>query len=100
MRAKLDSYRLDKHVDFYLEHALATSTRRTYHSAKRRYVSFCNYCHIPPLPTCEKIMCRYVDFLANEGLSHVTIKGYLAAVRHLHIENDAGEELVLCQNWN
>ncbi len=36
-------------------------------------------------------MCRYVDFLANEGLSHVTIKGYLAAVRHLHIENDAGD---------
>ena len=32
-----------------------------------------------------------VAFLANEKLCHNTIKGYLAAIRHLHIADGAGD---------
>ena len=74
-----------------MDHAIATSTRRTYSSAKRRYLSFCHMYHIPPLPSSEKSLCRYVALLANEGLAHGSIKCYLAAVRHLHIEEGRGD---------
>ena len=33
----------------------------------------------------EQTLCRFVGYLAQEGLAHQTIKGYLSAVRHLQI---------------
>ena len=33
----------------------------------------------------ENLLCRYVAFLAEEGLAPATIKVYLSAVRHLHL---------------
>ena len=86
-RTRLDSQRLDESVDFFLDHALAKTTKKTYDSAKRRYISFCHACRLSPLPSSQQsLQCRYVAHLANEGLSHTSIKCYLAAVRHLHIE--------------
>ena len=79
-----------------MDHMLARSTKRTYSSAKKRYMSFCHLHHITRLPTS---LCHYVASLANEGLSHVSIKCYQAAVCHLHIEEDISKmtklELVL-----
>ena len=40
---------------------------------------------------CEPVLCRFVSFLAKEGLKHCTIKAYLSAVRFLHIEEGAGD---------
>jgi len=78
-------------VDFYVEQALAQSTRRTYKSAEKRYLSFCTTHHIPPLPVYEQTLCRYVASLANEGLRHISIKAYLAAIRQLSIQQDEGD---------
>ena len=39
-----------------------------------------------PTPATEQGLCRFVARLEEEGLAHSTIKGYLAAVRHLHLE--------------
>ena len=38
----------------------------------------------------EKVLCQFVARLVQEGLKHRTVKSYLSAVRHLHIEE--GEE--------
>ena len=39
-----------------------------------------------PLPVNERLLCRYVAYLASEGLSPKSIKLYLSAIRHLQIE--------------
>lgn len=36
-------------------------------------------------PLIQHQLCRFVSCLANESLSHFTIKGYLAALHHLQI---------------
>ena len=38
-----------------------------------------------PLPVSEQQLCQYTAWLANQGLTHKTLKTYLAAVRHLQI---------------
>ncbi len=90
-RAILDCQELDSQVEFYLDHALAPSTKRTYGSAKKRYILFCHSHNIPPFPTSEPVQCRYVAHLANSSLKHTSIKCYLAAVRHLQIELGQGD---------
>ena len=65
--------------------ALAASTQRTYQSAQRRYISFCSYYSIHPLPVTELNLCLFVSHLASNNVSHKSIKCYLSAVRHLHI---------------
>ena len=40
---------------------------------------------------CEQSLCQYVVSLANGGLAHASIKCYLSAVRHLHIEEGWGD---------
>ena len=72
-------------------HGLADSTQRSYASAKRRYLQFCSLHNVSPLPTSEHLLCQYVAFLSLSGLVHSTIKCYLAAVRHLHIEQHRGD---------
>ena len=61
------------------------STQRSYSSAKRRFLSFCNDSQLSPLPLTEQLLCRYVSFLADQKLSPKTIKLYLSAARHLQI---------------
>ena len=78
-------------MDQYCEQALAASTQKSYNSAKRRYIQFCALHHIHPTPLNEQTLCRYVAYLANEGVAHSSIKCYLAALRHLHIEQDLGD---------
>ena len=37
------------------------------------------------VPVSEQQLCQYTVWLANQGLTHKTLKTYLAAVRHLQI---------------
>ena len=39
-----------------------------------------------PSPASEHQLCQFVSALANEGLKYSSIKCYLSAVRHLHLE--------------
>ena len=100
-RTQLDSEGLDRAVEFYVDNTLAKSTRQSYGSAKRRYHSFCSMFSMSPLPTNEYVLCKYVSFLASNRVSSTSIKCYLAAIRHLIIENGLGDpRSVVWQNWN
>ena len=67
------------------------STRKSYESAKNRYEKFCQTNQLTPLPASENQLCLFVSQLANEKLTHATIKCYLAAVRHAHIARGFGD---------
>ena len=84
-KARLDISHLDQAVEFYFQNSLAPSTQCTYASAKNRYSQFCSQYNFPVLPVSEHQLCQYVPFLAEAGLSHVSIKCYLSAIRHLQI---------------
>ena len=85
-------------MDFYFQNGLALSTRRTYKSAKKRYgnLSFCRDNEFPPNPASEQQLCSFVSFLADEILSHNSIKCYLAAIRHLLVAERAGDPRIHC----
>ena len=40
---------------------------------------------VAPFPTKEDYLCQFCAFLADQGLSHQTIKCYLSAVHHQQI---------------
>ena len=52
---------------------------------KNRYLKFCEKAAVTPIPVTEQTLCRFVGYLAQEGLAHQTIKRYLSAVQHLQI---------------
>ena len=82
----MDVAALDRLVVRYFQAGLAPSTQRSYDSAKRRFLTFCQkICVSNPLPVNEQLLCRYVACLAAEGLSSKTINLYLSAIRHLQI---------------
>ena len=78
---------MGRSVQRYYIQGLAPSTQKTYHSAKLRFIKFCNSAAIIPTPLSEDTLCFYVSKLADQGLAHSTIKAYLSAARHLHISS-------------
>ena len=86
--------RLDKLVEFFVDGSLALSTKRAYESGQRKYLSFCGRVGAPPLPLKEDGLCRFVSSLAEEGLRHTTIKGYLSAVRKMQIVGGLGDPFI------
>ena len=63
---------------------LATSTVKSYQSAQRSFLKFCNQLDITPLPAQEWTLIIYAAHLA-QTVSVSTIKMHMAAIRHLHI---------------
>ena len=78
---------LNADIQNYLSLSVAASTTKTYSSGERRFLDFCTL-HSPhkstPIPTDEETLIQYVAYLAKT-IKHSSIKGYLTAVRHLHI---------------
>lgn len=63
------------------------STGRTYSSAQRRYLKFCELYHLSPIPTTEQVLLWYIAYLDKDGVNLArTISVYLSAVRALHIK--------------
>ena len=88
----MDISNLEKDVQKYFEQGLATSTRKTYQAGIKKFCQFCVVCNIQtPLPVSQSLLCLFISFLANNGLSYGTIKAYLSAVRYMHIANDYPE---------
>ena len=54
---------------------------KSYSAAQRRYLSFCQVYHIPPLPLSEVSVCLFAAFLAHQGLRAQSISTYLSALR-------------------
>ena len=61
------------------------STKRSYASAQKRFLSFCTRAKLGPLLMSEDILSRYVVFLAKGGATHSTIKSYLSVVSQIQI---------------
>ena len=76
---------MDELVQLYLGQALAPATQCTYNSAQTRYIQFCAQCQLTPLPATEPVLCGFAAVLAAQGVAHKTLKGYLSAIRYLHI---------------
>ena len=83
--ARLDVGELEERAAFYFTKGLADSSQKTYKSGENRYLRFCQSANWTPLPAAEATLCKFVLFLASDGLKHRTIKTYLSGVRFLHI---------------
>jgi hypothetical protein len=84
----------------FLRHGLASSTHKTYASAQRSFLQFCESenrlnSNGSPLPSGEWTLCLFATWLAN-NLKPASIKVYLSAVRALHIEHGYLDPLVGC----
>ena len=78
---------MEERAAFYFTKGLADSSQKTYKSGENRYLRFCQSANWTPLPAPEATLCKFVSFLASEGLKHRTIKTYLSGVRFLHIRS-------------
>lgn len=65
-----------------------------YASGQKRYLEFCRLSSLSPFPTTENQLCSFVAHLAQEGLQHSSVRGYLSAVRHLQIMGGMGDPFV------
>ena len=74
--------------------AFANSTIKTYKTLS--FLKFCLHYQVQPLPASQDTLCSYLAFLSR-SLSTSSIKGYMNAVRLLHIE--AGFQNPIAQNW-
>jgi hypothetical protein len=74
-------------IQRYLSLSVADSTKQTYSTGERCFLEFFTM-YRPPnaqlLPVDEDTLIQYAAHLAK-SIKHSSIKGYLAAVRHLHI---------------
>ena len=57
-------------------------------------MTFCKKGSLVPLPLEENQLCLFVAYLADEGLCHSSIKGYLSAIRRLQIVGGLGDPFV------
>ena len=77
---------LEASVQKYFQAGLATSTQSTYNAALRKFHSFCiAYNILSPFPVTERLLCYFIAYLADQGLSPQTGKVYLAALRSMQI---------------
>ena len=70
-----------KATEFYTN-GLATTTRSTYTAGQSRFITFCRAIKTSPMPASEATL--IASHLATQGISHTTIKVYLAAIRYMH----------------
>ena len=69
---------------------------KTYKCQTNCYLNFCLDYGLQPAPASQSTLCSYVAFLGN-NLSPSSIKGYLNAVRLLHLEGGFANPMI--ENW-
>jgi integrase len=77
--------------------ALANSTKKTYRSQLKSYLSFCNLYRVEPVPASQETLTSYMAFLAR-SLSANSIQGYMNVIRLLHLESGFSNPLE--ENWD
>ena len=50
-----------------------------------RYIQFCDYFQVPPLPTSPLVITCYAQHVANTVKAHATVISYLSGVKTLHL---------------
>lgn len=85
---------LNKDLQKYFNSSLAANTDKTYETGKRKFLQFCKFYQVPDpiIPTTESILCYFVVHLART-VQHDTIKVYLSATKHLHLQQNYNLEL-------
>ena len=81
----MDISALEGLVRSYFVCGIASSTSRSYTSARKRYFAFCEQFSLPPLPLTERTACLFASFLTQQGLKPQSISVHLAALRHLEV---------------
>ena len=76
-----------------IDNSLANTSRRSYSSAQKQYLQFCERLKFNPLPATEW---QLVLFVAEVGqrLCHSSVRSYLSAIRHMQITAGLGDPLV------
>ena len=92
VQTRLDLHNLQSAVRHYYQQGLAASTQKSYQTGQHRYLAFCSSIKKSPLPTTEDTLLMFVGHLAQQGLSHASIKVYLSAIRNLHVSSGLHEE--------
>ena len=73
----------------YLLAYRAYHTKKAYSTATKRYLRYIQQ-HEPAgkqaFPASDGTLARFVSRLADEGISYITIKGYLSGIRSAHLE--------------
>ncbi len=64
---RLDLNHLGEDVRFYFRSALAPSTKRTYQSAKNKYIDFCSKGNLALLPISEGTLCLIKPYVRSEA---------------------------------
>ena len=82
---------MERRAAFVFANGLAASSRKTYKVGENRYIGVCQRYRIVPLPVSESGLCKFVTYLAEQGLKYRTIKTYLAGIRYLHIRSGLQE---------
>ena len=82
----MDLAKLDAETCHFCHLGLTTSTHKAYKAAINRFSLFrVKYGFKDPFPVNESLLCRFVASLAQERLSPITIKTYLAGICHAQI---------------
>ena len=79
---------LDEHSKDLVNSGIRATTQKTYNSAQKSYLEFCNLYHLIPLPATEQIILWYIAYLNLKKLSPSTVHVYLSALRSLHVMSD------------
>ncbi len=81
-----------------ISNSLAPNTRRTYSSAQKRYLEFCEehsllHANGSAVPASELTLLRFIGTLSS-SLQASSFKVYLAAIRSLHIQNGYADPFI------
>ena len=85
--ARLDLGELESSAALYFAKGLADSTQKTYRAGENRFIHFCQLVGASPLPVSEGLLCKFVTYLARQGLKHRSLKTYLSGVRYWQIRS-------------
>ena len=82
----LDFTALDPAVQHFCEQGIATSIKKTYQSALKRFATFCSsYNVLIPFPVAVNLLCYFATYLACDNVFPQSIKVYLSVIRHMQI---------------
>ena len=76
---------MDGALQTFFAAGIADSSHRTYKTAEKRFLTFCNDFSLNLYPVNENILCYFAACLGQQGLTAPTIRTYLAGVRQMQI---------------
>ena len=68
-----------------VENSIRPSTKRTYTSAQRHFLQFCEFYNFEAVPCNSETVVMYVAYLNCNGFKLSSIRVYLSAIRSLHL---------------